>query len=294
MPLTLSYDNPVTAVFLRILAWELYVAIEQLRVQDVVTQQVQTARRELGLAPLEGGAAHDFIQKLRLMPEPLLSAKNTPPAPLQKKWQTEWRLLYLPTHNVVRQLSKSPIFTVVQPSAGTHNYKELLLTLRNPTLPSLRVFVGVEQPKVGTFKQQRGLYFLGRQVSPRKTKLYLGKTDEFDVRLPQHIKNKAPTWWVFITPEDDAQTFTLDALAAAEALLISFWNETSLLDNGQRGSDQKPAFMYLQQAILLVEAASATLLWLIREQLKLDLPQLTKPFKAWGGKGWPDCYTSVP
>src|SRR5437867_8785902 len=105
--LSLSYDNPVTAVSLRLLAWELFVANKQLKVQDVITDQVQAARHELGLAPFDkdGGGAPDFIQKLRLPPNPLLSAKNTPPKPAESKWKwpTAWRLLYLPPHNRVRQ-----------------------------------------------------------------------------------------------------------------------------------------------------------------------------------------------
>jgi hypothetical protein len=106
--LPLSYDNAVTAVFLRILAWELYVAERPLKVQDVVTDQVQRARLELGLDRLNGGAAHDFIQKLRVG-KPLLSPKNTPPAPKEPEWETEWRLLYLPSHSLVRQFSKHPV-----------------------------------------------------------------------------------------------------------------------------------------------------------------------------------------
>ncbi len=50
--------------------------------------------------------------------------------------------------------------------------------------------------------------------------MYVGKTDEFDVRLPQHVRNKNPLWWVFVTPEESPQMFTQDALSAAEALLI--------------------------------------------------------------------------
>ena len=69
----LSYENPQTAVFLRILAWEHHVARREPSVQDVVTEHVQAARKELGLSPLQGGAAHDFIQKLRVGSEPSLS-----------------------------------------------------------------------------------------------------------------------------------------------------------------------------------------------------------------------------
>lgn len=126
-------------------------------------------------------------------------------------------------------------------------------------------------------------------------KLYVGKTDEFDVRLVQHWNKRnnqtsGVNWWVFVSPEQSAQTFTLDALAAAESLLISFWNEISSVDNKTRGSDQKPAFMYLQQGILLVEAASAVLLWLVRNSKALNLPTQDVPFKAWRGIGWPECY----
>ena len=286
--LGLSYENPVTAVFLRTLAWELYVAEKEVRVRDAETQ-LQAARKELGLAPLKGGAVRDFIQKLRLPPKPLLPGKNEPPFPLQTKWRAEWRLLYLPPHSLVRQLSDRPVYKLVSPIIEEQSHTELLLTLRDPAVPTLRVFAGTSQPGSGTFNQLRGLYFL------RLTNdLYVGKTDEFDVRLSQHLKNKHPVWWVFVVLEEDPHTFTLDALAAAEALLISFWNETSSISNSQRGSDRRPAFVYLQQAILLVEAASATLFWLNREYQSLGLPQLDIPFKSWSGRGWPGCYEKVP
>lgn len=50
--LPLSYANGVTAVLLRIMAWDLYIAKRELKVQDVVTEQVQIARTKLGLKPL--------------------------------------------------------------------------------------------------------------------------------------------------------------------------------------------------------------------------------------------------
>lgn len=90
------------------------------------------------------------------------------------------------------------------------------------------------------------------------------------------------------------QTVTLDTLAAAEALLISFWNEVAEVKNGNRGTDREPMFMHLQEAIMLVEGASAALLWLMREQKKLGYPDWSIPFKKWNGPGWPDCYMQVP
>jgi len=282
--LPLSYDNPVTAVFLRILAWELYVAKHHLKVQDVVTDQVQRARHELGLDALEGGAAHDFIRKLRVG-KPLLSPKNTPPAPMEPEWKTEWRLLSLPPHSLVRKLSEDPVVVVPEELPQSQNFKEFQITLRNPALPTLRVYLGAESPKGNPFGTHRGVYFLRRVDS-----LYMGKSDEFDIRLSQHGKNKQPLWWCFITPVASEQTFTQDALGATESLLISFWNEISVLDNQKRGTDREPAFAYLQQAILLVEAASATLLWLIRKQKDLGLPVWSIPFKKWKGRNWPECY----
>jgi len=77
-------------------------------------------------------------------------------------------------------------------------------------------------------------------------------------------------------------------------LLISFWNEIGVVENQTRGSDQKPAFVYLQQGILLVEAASAVLLWLIREKQDLGFPSWNIPFKSWTGTNWPDCYMELP
>ena len=286
--LSLSYTNPVTAVFLRTLAWELYVAGKHLTVQDVVSGEVQSARKELGLKLLEGGAAHDFIQKLRLGPKPLLSPKNTPPKPLEQIWPHAWRLLYLPPHSLVRQLSEKPVYTNVSPILGTPSHFEFLVTLRNPALPKMHVFVGAELPSSNTFGKHRGLYFLRLTDS-----LYVGKTDEFDVRLFQH-QGKTPLWWVFVSPEQGSQTFTKDALDAAEALLISFWNEVSILDNKTRGGDQEPEFTYLQQAVLMIEAVSGVLLWLMRDKQSLGLPSWTIPFKQWRGNGWPGCYLEIP
>jgi len=295
-PLPLSYKSPLEAVFLRTLAWEIYVAKEKLTVNDVTKQQVQAVRSELGLPPLNnnGGAADDFIKVLRRRSPPVLSQGGTPPSPLQPQWPKEWRLLYLPPHNLVRQLFDKPVLDPRGSAAVPPTHYEFTVTLRDPALPKLNVFVGAQLPSSKTFGTHRGLYFL-RSAS----QLYLGKTDEFDVRLFHHMnsrlkRNDPVVWWVFVSPEQSGQTFTLDALAAAESLLISFWNETSYIENQTRGSDQKPAFSYLQQGILLVEAASAVLLWLMRDRQDLNLPSQSIPFKRWRGKTWPDCYMKLP
>ena len=148
-----------------------------------------------------------------------------------------------------------------------------------------------KRPKGGTFKNLRGVYFLRLAES-----LYIGQSSEFGTRLGHHGKKEA-SWWCFIALEEsNNHVFTLDALLAAESLLISFWNEISEVGNKTRGSDQKPASVHLQQAILFTEAASASLLWLIRdcEQAKqLALHDWKIPFKKCTGRGWPGCYLST-
>jgi len=198
--LPLSYNSPLEAVFLRTLAWEIYVANEKLTMQHVTKGEVQAARRELGLLPSLGGAADDFIQKLRVKLKPTLSPAHTPPEPTEKGWRKEWRLHYLPPHNLVRQLSDRPILETIGASAGPSPHSEFLITLRDPALPTVHVFTGAQAPSRKIFGGHRGLYFL------RTTEqLYLGKTDEFDVRLFQHYtnhqRNSDPVlWWVFVSP----------------------------------------------------------------------------------------------
>lgn len=297
MPLSsLSYNSPLEAVFLRILACELYVAKENPMVKNVTAEQVQAARKELGLPPhkLPGGGPHYFIRGLRHQAVPTLSVGHTPPQPLEKGWDSEWRLLNLPPHNLVRQLSDRPILTTNGVPVGQTTHHEFLMTLRDPALPTLHVFTGDQVPPSGTFNTHRGLYFI-RTAG----KLYLGKTDEFDVRLLHHYtnhqkKNDPVLWWVFVSPQQSVQTFTQDALAAAESLLISFWNEISVIENSNRGGDQKPAFVYLQQGILLVEAASAVLLWLMRKKQDLGFSSWSIPFKKEKYRDWPECYMELP
>jgi len=297
MSLSLSYDDALTAVFLRILAWEIKIAENQPSVQELVDNQVQAARKELGLSKIAGGAPYVVIQDLRKTNPPLLTEKNTPPRPLDENWfdHKAWRVLNIPPHNAVRQLSYKPIYKLVLPDSSKQTYKELLVTLRNPAMPKLRVYLGKDMPKIQSFEKKRGVYFL------RVTQgLYIGKTSELGTRLVEHFRKKNPKWWVFISPEGIEQTFALDTLEATESLLISFWNEVSKVSNDKRGSDQEPALAYLQEAVLLVESASSVLLWLIREKSKLEkelsdfqLEDWNIPFKECSGKGWPDCYLSV-
>ncbi len=182
-------------------------------------------------------------------------------------------------HSSVRCLSLNPI--VFEESKS--KYK---IVLRNPALPVLDVFLGKEKERPRDIDEillnQRGVYFLRLKDS-----LYIGKSDEFSIRFLDHIRRRRFLWWCFISPKNVEQTFTIDALNAAESILISFWNEICKVGCGTRGSDRKPSFTFLQEAVLLTEAASAAFLWLIKN--RLDLGSI--PFKKIQGlKSWPECY----
>jgi hypothetical protein len=294
MPLSLTYDDPLAAVFLRVLQWERSVRPEgPPSVTELVGNQVQTARQELGLAKTVKGAPHAFLARLRHAKKPLLTT-GSPPRPTETEWTSakNWRVLCVPPHSAVRQLSDRPIYC--QKESDNQLCKQFRVVLRNRAIPELNLYVGNGRP-MGSFEGRRGLYFLRVPEG-----FYLGQTDEFHIRMIEH-KKKQPHWWVFVSPESYEQTVTRDTLQAAEALLISYWNEVSTVTNNQRGGDKKPAFAFLQQAVLLVESASAVMVWLMREKtsLKKDLAGLTLtdwniPFKKCRGWHWPKCYLKVP
>ena len=302
----LTYIDPVAAVLLRRLAWECYVAKKPITVKDAVTRYVQLARAELGLQRYQprdqSGGADAFIQELRH--DNLLSPTHSGNLePNEPEWADEWRLLYLPPHDLVRQLSLDPVL-VPSASSTSPTSLTLTLTLRNPAVPSLDIYVGVG--KAGSsFSDQRGLYFLGRS-----TGIYIGSTSEFGVRSRQHADLAEFAWYVFMSPakgigltkpnsssaNERASLVTLDALLAAEGMLISFWNEVCIVLNDKRGSDRKPEPMYLQQAVTLVMGVSAAFIWLLREGKAhgLSLPvQLDAIFKPSRRTGWPECYLEI-
>jgi hypothetical protein len=211
--LTLTYDDPVVAVFLRMLAWECCVAEKKMTVGGLVENEVQLARRDLGLKPTHGGAPHKFLQELRQGPNPSLSAANTQPFPIHEGWKDDWRLHYVPSHAEVRRLSRNPVVKI----GNTDQPVSFSLTLRNPALARLKVLVGSGPPKATDFEMSRGLYFLRE-----KGCLYLGKTSQFHTRSDSHKNSgkKAVLWWVFVMPEEGTESLAADSLAAAESLLI--------------------------------------------------------------------------
>jgi hypothetical protein len=288
--LPLSYESPLVAVFMRTLAWEIHEAGRNkdergdLAVKEIVGTQVQTAREDLGFKPDSQGSPHSFLQKLR----PKFLTENPTKPTKHLGWEDKdkvWRLFYAPSHRFVRMLSHNPI-EPKQPSKNDKTgFVQMSLRLRAPASPTLIITIGVKKPKPKEFEGTRGVYFL-RQAK----ELYVGQSEEFSTRWTGH-QIKGVKWWVFISPVEH-EGFSLDSLNAAEALLISFWNEVCVLSNRQRGKDKKPSWIFLQQAILLVEAASAAMLWLMRKH-EFEFTPWTLPFKpmrARQGRHWPECY----
>lgn len=283
--LTLTYDNPLQAAFLRILVWETQIAGKSPTVEELKSNQIQAARSEMGLKPFayKSGGSGRFLKILR--DKKWLSSARSTPWPVEKEWhdkEKNWRNLYVPPHDLIRRLSANP---VVKPDDFDKN--RFRITFRDAAAP--RLYVEVRQ---GTYRpdqpeSRRGIYFLNYVES-----LYVGQTDEFGVRYSDHVRTKGrPAWWVFMSIMDGAagKNTHSDVIEASESLLISFWNEICTLKNTRRGSDQKPQPSDLQLAVLLAQSASACLLWLAQNgedfRIKADIAKKDwqLPMKTWYG-----------
>jgi hypothetical protein len=284
----LDFDSPQVSVFLRRLAWETNIAKKEVSVKMAIDEYVNSTRNDLGLKSYgkrgKSGGADDFIQKRYLdgtigRISGFLELKN-------KRWKSEWRLLYLPSHGIVRQLSSELVVEDV--SKSTDLYSTFSMSSRDPAIPTLSAYVAdktsFEFLQIGC-KGKRGVYFLGHKDKGKSGVIYIGKTDEFEIRLNEHIKTKEPSWAVFLSLEEHSEFFTLDSLAASEGLLNYFWNEIIYISTEKRGSDRKPVFPFLQQAILFMEGVSACIIWFAREN------KITLPFKKWRGQpNWKESY----
>lgn len=282
----LSYDDALTAAFLRTLAWEIHVARKNPTIKELAANQVQSARQDLGLQPNTKGAPHAFLQSLRKLKPPPLSPGRTPPRPMEKAWAADkaWRLLYAPSHRAARAHSHYPV--VSERESTSHKVLQYTITIRSPASPPLILTIGRGKPDSNELQARKGVYFLRE-----KRTLYIGQSEEFQVRWRGHTSARRFKWWVFVAPEDKQTVFGLDSLYAAESLLISFWNEICAVSNRTRGRDTKPSPLFLQQAVIFAEAASAALIWLIRERTDLGFDSWTLPFKPCAAHGWPECYS---
>lgn len=287
MSLTPSYESPLDAVIMRTLAWENYIAKRKPRVKEISEELIQAARFELGKKTSEAHSARQYLQTLR---EGEGNKGYIDKNDLPIGWENEWRLLYLPPHTMVRQMSYNPI-TFSEPEKLTGTHEPFDIVLRNSAFPRLRVHIGNKEKLEYEVVGQRGLYML--RVSDG---MYIGKTDEFDIRVRQHTQNKNPDFWIFVSFGENSKDYTIDTLNATESFLISLWNEIAYVTNDNRGGEREPAFIYRQQATLLSAAISAIWLWaLTRLKSPEGYNNWSIPFKKRSGLAdWPECYVRMP
>lgn len=288
----LTYTNPQTAIFLRRLAWELYVANKDITFTNALKDHLLPVRRDdLGLLDPptnKSGNVSTQLQKLYGKEIEKKSNKIVFVKETANEWKKEWRLLYLPTHNSVRTLSKDPVFT--QNKVGG-SYYHLSVNLRSPAIPEIDVYIGSANDIKNICQDSRGIYIAYKQISE---KIYIGLTDETNVRFSQNTNVNQANVVLFFTIKDSAHYLTLDSLHTTESLLISFWLEVATLNNQNRGKSKKPPFRFLQESILLTEGISAILLWLHKRQKQLKIPEFSIPFKTGVGvpKNWVERYLS--
>lgn len=257
--LTLSYPDPLVGVFLRVLAWEVFTNHEKYRSKEITTHLLKMVRSELGLKPLKGGASQEFINKLLKSGELKNMEDNYFKIPSDELWNSSssWRLLNCPMHGATRKLSDLPVVRSLKIS--NVDYSVFNIALRNPAFDTIKIFVGKDKPNKGKILKKRGLYILGLEDGS----LYIGQSTEFGTRSSSHFSSKKIKWWFFFSPTKI--NISKDTLDAAESLMISYWNEICYIHNHNRGSDQKPDFISLQQGILFAQSCSAIFIWFARE-----------------------------
>jgi hypothetical protein len=277
--MTLNYRSPLTAVLLRRLAWEHYVADHKFTFEEVRGEHLPAARQELGLPPIEATdpTGNSYLRGLFRSPKRLkLEGQHVQ---LAEPWEKEWRHQYLPSHDDVRRLSLN-LLVLESTATNAGSYSAWRLLFRDPVLPELHVFVGPASAMAAACQGHRGVYFVHETG-----KLYIGQSSQPEKRLAAH--GARPT--VFAAPEESG-TLDQEELTAAEALLISLWGEVAELENASGGRLDRPGARNRQQGVLIAKAASAAVLWLMREQAGVALHDWTIPFRKWPVEGWPECY----
>ncbi|MBM3328001.1 MAG: hypothetical protein FJY67_00820 [Calditrichaeota bacterium] len=301
---TLDSLLPYDRVFLRSLAWEyLWASIPPKKVGEAL-QYLQNARIALGIEPLKDPAARERLQVLRRS-----FSKDPKASPLElidaTYWRSHWSLLHLPSHLRIRVLARDAILIGVDPRAEKENFHRYRISFRYQALPIMEAVVGTGKPPSYLDEDRRGLYMLNTPNG-----LYLGQSSEFATRYIEHAKRQ-PKWWYFVSPVIERENgpnnggdyvkpfapykVSLDTLFGAESLWIGFWSEICKTDNKQKGKDTLPEYRYLQEAILLVEAAAASLVWLLTEGIRtIGIGDIIKkiPFHR-KHQGWPDGYLNL-
>ena len=132
-PLALDTNHPLASVFLRNLAWGKHIVkASNHRRKDIINEHLDAARKELGLPShaQKSGAPHVFIDNLF---KAGLLQKSIDGIELveNEKWEKEWRLLHVPSHDSVRRSSFNPIIT-------DDEVGKLSISLRDTSLPLQR------------------------------------------------------------------------------------------------------------------------------------------------------------
>ena len=198
----------------------------------------------------------------------------------QKGWESQWRLLNLPKHSDVRRLSFHPI--IQADDCENKSQRRIQLSVRHPALPVLDIFIGDGDKPPKGIERRKGIEFLRTHDG-----LYIGKSGNISERMIDHKRKRKPAWWFFASPKEH-RDLDGDTLEVTESLLIAFWNEIAVVESGRFRVHEPEMFSRLQEAILMVETMSASLLWLIRDGRKYwpnDI-SLDLPFKRWIGRGW--------
>lgn len=313
-----SNSNPLISVIARNIVIYLKHYKESAKTKQEIADFVYTrSRKELGMSKRSSLLKESTSVRSNLNPFftkhkkeetlPLINSKNYGKNEKYSMGDTiwnDWRILKIPPHDAVREKTNDLDFILKQKSTKEKDKQnkekkgliEFSISLLNPLLPDINVYIGDKETMPNIINGEKGLYFL-KHIIRRKEYLYLGETDEFYTRFQDHKKKKEILWWIFLSLDKEIEnTYSFDSLHAAEALLISYWNEVAFVSNINRGFDKTPNFNSLQQGIALVQACSSIFIWLIKrnnqKQENLIYKNYKIPIKHWdipfkkGPKGW--------
>lgn len=280
----LHTDRPDFTAALRTAAWRHHLADEDFSSRDL-QELIQQARRDLGLAPLQGGAASDQLQ--RRTKGTVLYGQSDHPLHYEPRnnrlvptvtVRNNWRFLNTPSHAEVRLVAREGHL-----QAGD----VLTFTTRSSHLSSLTVLFGpigdVRQRADQDHRDRRGLYLLRRHG-----KNYVGQTKEFGTRGRSHGTTGADLA-LFAFP-NEAQRVSSDALNVAESLTITGFAEIFKIENPTLGHDALPQPHELREgAALALVFMAAVIRW------AYEYPELAQDFMHWRTdiSGLRDAYLSL-
>lgn len=254
----LHTDRPDLTAALRAAAWTYALTRQPFAPRDIHAQ-VQRARRNIGLPPLQGGAVSDQVQR-RTRGTRLFEGDDRPVHYEGGNGQlvpttrvlTDWRFLAAADHAELRLTARQGHLEEVSPGVfrfSTRGAHLPTLTVVSGTLNEVRALVETGGA------DRRGLYLLRRNG-----RNYLGQTREFATRGRSH--GATGTDHVLFAFPDEAAPVGLDSLNVAESLAIVSLAEVLTLENATRGHDGPPPPRDLREgASLALTCMAAVLRW---------------------------------